>query len=133
MKSPRLSLTRPDAILPSPPRDLGAPGRDLWRRIHAEYRLEDAGSIECLAQICEAASRIASLSAMINEDGAILRSGKIIRSHPALREELANRSFVTKSLRALGVALEPLNSTPGVQPIGRNSGVRFLPTRDVSE
>ena len=43
-KSSKLTLVRPGepAVTP-PPRPLGEAGIDLWTRVHAAYRIDDAG------------------------------------------------------------------------------------------
>lgn len=47
----KISSRSNPAITPSqPPRTLGDPGLSLWNRIMSEYRMEDCGGLEMLAQ-----------------------------------------------------------------------------------
>jgi hypothetical protein len=103
---------------------LGETGQDLWRRVMAEYDIADCGGREMLFQACSAADRASQLKAQIDRDGAVIRSRGGIRAHPALKEELACRSFVVKALRLLGLDVEPLKT------IGRpGAGVGWVPPR----
>ena len=74
---------------------------------------------------CEAADRVATLTAAIDADGPTLRTAQGPRAHPALRDELANRAFIGRTLQKLGVIHEP------VGPIGRPSrGFGWRPDDD---
>jgi len=100
---------------PSPPRKLGKYGRHLWDRVHREYRLEDCGSIEMLAQVCGAVDRIESLRDGIDRDGEIVKTRNGPRAHPGMRDELAGRAFVVRTLARLGLSYDAL------KPVGRPS------------
>jgi hypothetical protein len=82
----------------SPPRKLGVLGSSLWQSIMSEYQIEDPGGIELLMQACEAADRIARLGERIDADGEIVEGRNGPRAHPALREELAGRAFICRTL-----------------------------------
>jgi hypothetical protein len=97
----------------APPRRLGADGTDLWVRVMSEYRIEDTGGIELLAQACAALDRAEALSAAIEQDGAVLRTESGPRSHPAVKDELACRAFVARTLERLGLNVE------AIKPPGR--------------
>jgi hypothetical protein len=101
------------ATLPSPPRKLGTPGTALWNAVQAEFRIEDCGGIELLAQACAAADRAQSLAARIDQDGETIHTEHGLKAHPCLKDELANRAFIVRTLEKLGVTLEP------IRPIGR--------------
>jgi hypothetical protein len=58
---PPLTLVGPSTIGIAPSRQLGEHGLALWNRIQAEYRIDDAGGIELLAQRCAAADRAEAL------------------------------------------------------------------------
>ena len=108
---PALSLA-PAGI--APPRRLGADGTDLWVRVMSEYRIEDTGGIELLAQACAALDRAEALAAAIEQDGAVIRDPKTgPKSHPACKDELACRAFVARTLERLGLNVE------AVKPPGR--------------
>ena len=98
------------------PDGLGPHGTSLWRRVMAEYNIDDVGSLELLAQVCAAADMVSRCRAHIDRDGEIVQTRTGIREHPALRSELSFRTFVIRGLGRLGVTLEP------VRPMGRPPG-----------
>jgi hypothetical protein len=98
---------------PLPPRPLGKDGMATWMRIQTEYGVTDSGGIELLFQACAACDRVQSLSEQIAQDGEVIRTKHGVRAHPALRDELANRSFICRTLHRLGLDVE------AVKPIGR--------------
>jgi len=119
---PPLTLVGPGSTAPPPPRTLGPHGLALWNRVQAEYRILDCGGIELLCLACQALDRAESLSEAITADGETARTRTGIRAHPALRDELANRAFITRALAKLGIASEPIKS-PG-RP---GSGLGWIP------
>src|SRR5215208_3542261 len=86
------SSTAKSSDLSSPPPSLGEVGRDLWRRIVTDYRIEEAGGIEMLAQACAAADRAATCAKHIRAEGEIVNTRSGPREHPLLKTELANRA-----------------------------------------
>jgi hypothetical protein len=77
-----------------------------------EYHITDPGGLELLAQAAAALDRAEALSEAIGVDVVVhSRSGP--KPHPALAAELANRSFVARTIERLGLNLET------VRPIGR--------------
>jgi hypothetical protein len=96
-----------------PPRTLGDPGLSLWNRIMSEYRIEDCGGLEILAQACQALDRAETLRSEIERDGDVLRLQGTVRDHPALKHELANRAFVVRTLVRLGLNFEPVRPSVG--------------------
>jgi hypothetical protein len=82
-----------------PPRALGRAGTEVWVRIAGNYDITDEGGRELLSQICEASDRLAELQETIKRDGAIT--------------EIAQRSFIVRTLQRLGLNLEPLHPGPG--------------------
>jgi hypothetical protein len=98
----------PGTVPPPPPRELGASGLALWDSIQTEFRIGDAGGIELLLQACQAADRVAGLAARIAEDGEVIVTRGGPRAHPAIREELALRAFIVRTLVRLGVTDQPL-------------------------
>jgi hypothetical protein len=114
---------RPGAKVLQPPRKLGEAGASLWARIVEQYQIDDAGGIELLASACAALDRAESLRAQIDREGEVLKVKGGLRDHPALRHELANRSFVTKTLSRMGLNVEVPARSPG-RPSGMgNLGV----------
>jgi len=110
-------LEKPAFSDSEPPRTLGQPGRNLWNRITAAYDINDAGGRELLALACQALDRAESLRKQIDADGEIIRARNGPRDHPALKHELANRSFVAKTLQKLGLDVETaVRPGPGRPP-----------------
>lgn len=123
-EKPLLSVVSSRAATISPPRPLGSHGTALWDRIQAEYGIYDCGGAELLAQACQALDRAEGLAAAIARDGDVVRSrGGVFKTHPAVREELACRSFVVRTLERLGVTSETVKR-PGRPPSG---GVGWQP------
>src|SRR2546421_2898716 len=104
---PALSIVSPETTGGSPPRELGQHGRELWDAVQREYGIVDRGGIELLAQACAALDRAEALAAAIGTDGEIVytRTG-VPRSHPAVKDELACRAFVVRTLERLGLNVE---------------------------
>jgi hypothetical protein len=115
-KKPALTVVSSAATGTSPPRRLGEHGLNLWRAIMAEYEIADTGGLEILAQVCAATDRAEELSALLDADGAVISTKAGPREHPALKAELAYRSFITRNLQRLGLNVE------AIKPIGRPSG-----------
>jgi hypothetical protein len=124
---PQLSVVKAGSTQPQPPRHLGHHGMSLWSKVLSEFVIVDAGGIETLCQCCQALDRAEAIAAEIVKDGLVIRTARGARSHPSIKEELMNRSFVVRTLERLGITLEPLNAQPGRQPVGRGAGITFLP------
>jgi hypothetical protein len=112
VKAPRdspLSLISADGTSVPPPITLKAPGRQLWDSVMRQYAFSDAGGIALLGQICAAWDRVEDLAAVIERDGAVIysRTG-VPKGHPALRDEIANRAFISRGLERLALNLEPV-------------------------
>jgi hypothetical protein len=105
-----LTMFDPISSTPQPPRKLGDHGSSLWQSIQSEYKIDDAAGIEFLTQCCEASDQIAKLAERIAEDGEVIETENGPKVHPALKEQLAHRSFIVRTLRALGLNLEPVRS-----------------------
>jgi hypothetical protein len=109
-------LTNPDQPEPlvlQPPPALGQVGRALWTKITGAYNIADAGGQEMLYQACAAADRAEGLREQVKRDGTVLTTRSGIRIHPAVKEELAARGFIVKTLTRMGLNFEP------VLPVGR--------------
>lgn len=100
-----------------PSRSLGEHGRRLWDRVTSEYDISDASGVEMLTLACEATDRIQSLTARIREDGETVRTPAGVKAHPPLKEELACRGFVVRTLQRLGLNFEPIRGMG--RPTGR--------------
>src|SRR5262249_22304832 len=108
-KNPALSIVNPTSTIASPPSNLGPAGLRLWQSVLTDYDIADAGGLALLEQICFAYERAERLRAEIDRDGEIISGRNGMREHPGLRGELANRSFVARSLQRLGVNLEAIS------------------------
>lgn len=106
----------PEAVPVASPDKLGPHGQALWGRVHAEYRIEDAGGIELLVLACLARDRAATCREQIDRDGELIATKHGPREHPLLRAELGAMAFCVKTLRALGLDVEPLRATAGRPP-----------------
>ena len=106
-QKPPFSVISPQEI--TPPLPLGTHGLRLWQEVQQEYRIQDSGGLAVLMQLCAALDRAEELGAAIDRDGVLVASGKDgagpLRAHPAVREELAARSFVVRSLERLGISI----------------------------
>ena len=111
-KKPPLTLVRSTPTGIAPPRKLGQHGMSLWQAIQAEYRIDDRGGVELLVQACAAVDRAEALAACVAQDGETIRTKNGLRVHPAVREELACRAFVCRTLERLGLNVEAVK-TPG--------------------
>jgi hypothetical protein len=115
------------AVVATPPppkadRALGEHGQALWDQVTNEYLIEDAGGREILLGICQALDRAEALKVVIDRDGPVITTqAGGVRDHPLLRHELQNRAFIAKSLRMLGLDVEPVR--PGVGRPSRGPGI----------
>jgi hypothetical protein len=79
------------------------------------YRIDDVGGIELLAQCCAAQDRVEALAERISADGEVANTRAGPKAHPALRDELAGRAFIVRTLERLGLNVET------IKPMGRPS------------
>jgi hypothetical protein len=112
---PPFSLIESTSTAIAPPRKLGQHGLSLWNSIQSAYRIDDVGGIELLAQCCAAADRVEALAERISADGEVVQTGSGPKAHPALRDELAGRAFIVRTLERLGLNVET------IKPMGRPS------------
>jgi hypothetical protein len=110
---PPLTLIPTGATGGQPPRPLGEHGMALWNAVTREYRIEDCAGIEFLTQACQASDRVEALSAEISADGPIVRTRTGPRSHPGLKDEVALRSFIVRTIERLGINFENVRPGPG--------------------
>jgi hypothetical protein len=110
---PPLTVVDPALTGVAPPRKLGQHGLSLWNSVQNAYRIDDVGGIELLAQACAAADRVEALAERITADGEVVNTRAGPKAHPALRDELAGRAFVVRTLERLGLNVET------IKPLGR--------------
>jgi hypothetical protein len=111
-KSP-VSLVFPAKSPDSPPDSLREAGRRVWADVVSAYDFTDPTGRILLEQLCAATDRLSEVSASIDAVGAVIRVRGQPRPNPCLREELALRSYIGRTLNKLGIAYEPLQATPG--------------------
>jgi hypothetical protein len=118
-KKPTLKIVKSDSTSIQPPRKLGQHGMALWSTVQNEYSITDTGGIEILAQGCAALDRAEELAAVIDNDGPTIMIRGVLREHPLLKGELANRAFLCRCLQRLGLNFESLKGVgrpPGYSP-----------------
>ena len=119
MGKPPLTVVGLDATGSPPPRPLGRHGTALWDAITREYRVDDPAGVEFLTQACAAADRVEALAERIDADGSVIHTKAGPKAHPALRDELAGRAFIVRTLERLGLNYEALRPASG-RPPGRS-------------
>jgi hypothetical protein len=112
-KKTRLTVVRSEPTATQPPYTLGRHGRSLWDRVQAEYDVTDAGGIEMLAQACAGVDIATKLQEEIERDGAVIRVRGSVRAHPAVKDLIATRAFIVRTLIKLGLNFEPVKSSAG--------------------
>jgi hypothetical protein len=89
----------------------------VWNRVTAAYAIADVGGIELLCLACQAIDRAESCREAIDRDGEMVRgSAGAWRANPLLRDELANRAYVARTIDRLGInsaALKRAGRPPG--------------------
>ena len=98
---------------PKPPSGLSREARQWWRKITAEWELDDAALL-LLESGLECFDRMREAQAQIKRDGITLtdRFGQV-KQHPATLVERDSKSGMLRNLKALNLELEPLNDRPG--------------------
>jgi hypothetical protein len=116
VKKPKLTVVSSKATADGIPATLREHGRTLWKAVMDEYQIDDIGGLSILRQICSAADRAEELAAQIAAEGQTIKTKSGLRDHPALKHELAARSFIVRSLLRLGLNVE------AIKPVGRPPG-----------
>jgi P27 family predicted phage terminase small subunit len=98
----------------SPPRGLSAEARRWWRRLVAEYEIQDDAGRLLLSTALEAFDRMRSCQRSIRKHGQMQtdRFGQL-KVHPLLSAERDARAAMLHSLKSLNLDLEPLHDRPG--------------------
>lgn len=94
-----------------PPGHLSREGKALWRRLLAEYGIDDAGGLVVLAVCCEALDRMRGAQQAVLAEGQTVtdRFGQV-KAHPLLSVERDARSAFLQALKSLNLDLEPLQA-----------------------
>lgn len=87
------------------PKHLKAGAAEMWKRLRADFVLDDAGALALLQAACEAFQRAQEARAEIDRDGVVLtdRFGQY-KAHPAVAIERDARGQMIAALRALRLA-----------------------------
>jgi hypothetical protein len=121
MAKPPLVLVSPGPTGVPPPRKLGQHGMALWNAVTREYGIDDVGGIEFLMQACLASDRVEALAEQIDADWEIIRTRTGARSHPGLKDEVALRAFIVRTIEKLGLNFEAVRPSAGRPPGGRHA------------
>jgi len=108
---------------PGIPSELGEHGQRLWQQVQSQFRVDDAGGVVLLTQICLANDRAARLKKLIDADGErVKKPDGTYRANPLLRDEIAARAFIARGIVQHGLNHEPKQHGPG-RPAGRPGAV----------
>jgi P27 family predicted phage terminase small subunit len=100
------------------PKHLTKIGRDLWKRIQAEYSISDAPGLALLEAACSAYARLREAQAILDREGLQItdRFGQL-RPHPLIQAERDSRSQLIQSLKALNFDDEEIPQAVGRPPL----------------
>ena len=112
-KLKEVSRAQPRASGIKPSRTLGKHGLALWQSVMSDYDISDCAGIEMLTQACQQLDCAENLRAHIARDGEIIPGKNGTRPHPGLKQELACRAFVVRTLERLGLDVQ------AIKPKGR--------------
>jgi len=101
-------------VPPEPPAGISPEAADWWRRIVAEYSVNDEAGKLLLQTALEAFDRMRGAQQIIEHDGATVldRFGQA-KAHPLLTVERDSRAQMLAALKALHFDVEPLRDKPG--------------------
>ncbi len=110
--------------LPTPPKSLGRRGRDLWRRVLAEFELSPSEQA-VLEAACTAYDRLTTAQAVLDEEGLCVEGRYGPKAHPMTAVVRDATTLLARCLRQLDVALDdeptPLRrAKPGPRPRRRS-------------
>ena len=102
-----------------PPKGLSREAARWWRKLIAEYAIEDEAGYLILQTSLEAFDRMREAQRVLKEDGLVVvdRFGQK-KSHPLTTIERDSRAQMMAALKALNLDVQPLRDGPG-----RPSGV----------
>ena len=93
--------------LPRPPAHLGPDGRALWRRVIADFVVDDAAGVELIRLAAEALDRAAQAREILAVEGLTIDGRFGAKTHPAVAIERDSSLRAARLLRELGVTLDP--------------------------
>ena len=104
---------------PRPPKQLSAEAKRWWKKLVAEFGIDDPAGVLLLQTALEAFDRMRGCQQVIEAEGATVRDRfDQVRGHPLLAAERDARAQMLAALKQLNLDLEPLRDGPG-RPGGR--------------
>lgn len=101
------------------PPGLSAKAKTWWKKIIAEYEIEDAAGLLLLETALQAFDRMHDARGLIEKYGAVTKDRfDQLRPNPATTIERDSRAAMCAALKALNLDLEPLRDGAG-RPPGR--------------
>ena len=101
-----------------PPKSLSAEGGAIWKRLLADYEINDEAGLLLLQTGLEAYDRLKQCQQAIQRDGPqVLDRFGYLKAHPLLPAERASRTQMLAAFKALHLDIEPLHAQPG-RPAG---------------
>jgi P27 family predicted phage terminase small subunit len=103
----------------TPPKHLSTEAKRWWKKLTAEYTLDDSAGLLLLTTGMEAFDRMRQAQQVIAADGpsVVDRYGRT-KAHPLIAVERDARAALHRAMRELNLDLEPLRPGPG-RPPGR--------------
>jgi P27 family predicted phage terminase small subunit len=100
------------------PKHLTKIGRDLWKRIQAEYQISDSPGLALLEAACSAYSRLRECQEILDKEGLQItdRFGQN-RPHVLIQAERDSRSQLIQALKALNFEDEEIPQAVGRPPL----------------
>jgi len=94
-------------------KNLGKQGRAFWKRVQADFAMEDAHDLERLTMAARCLDDIAEAEQQIEKDGPFVRDryGQI-KEHPAGKVIREHRIIFCRIVRELGLDLDIPESRP---------------------
>lgn len=90
--------------LPSPPAGLSAEAAKLWRKLHAEYRLDDSGAAEIIAAGLRAYDEARAAEAVLAREGLTSKDRYgAVRVHPCADAARKARAQWLSALKLLSL------------------------------
>lgn len=119
MSTDPVRLLRSGRREPTPPAHLSRAAKAIWRRIVADYELEEHHRA-ILGAALEARDRMYQARDAIDADGAYVEGRFGPKAHPAIAVERDSRLAMIRALRELGLDLEaPASPRPPSRWKGR--------------
>ena len=118
MKNLNLEKFPPNKPAPIP-KELGRPGRALWKALTQEYNITDSAGLCILLSVCRSEDTIQKLLAIIEVDGPVVVDRfNQKQPHPLLAAIRGAEQTKRQALTSLRLDIEPLAARPGKQPLG---------------